>query len=148
MPGQGSRSTSNAVPSGTINKLTVGQQLIKSREQAAIQQQLIAAVSGGKNALVPDLSHLKPVNLQDPKNLPPGLPADLVKLMNKSTGLAATNATKLPNDHHPQRPSSKPQPKMVDNETPAQKQAAAKLALRQQLEKTLLQVIDVFPLTY
>ena len=30
-------------------------------------------------------------------------------------------------------------PKM-DNETPAQKQAAAKLALRKQLEKTLLQV--------
>ena len=28
----------------------------------------------------------------------------------------------------------------IDNETPAQKQAAAKLALRKQLEKTLLQV--------
>jgi hypothetical protein len=28
----------------------------------------------------------------------------------------------------------------LDNETPAQKQAAAKLALRKQLEKTLLQV--------
>jgi len=30
--------------------------------------------------------------------------------------------------------------KMVDTETPQQKQAAAKLALRKQLEKTLLQV--------
>ena len=123
--------------------MTVGQQLNQSRQQQALQQQLLAAVSGsgGKNALVPDLSQLKPVNLQDPKNLPPGLPADLVKLMNKTTGLAATNASsKLPNDQQPQRPPSKPQPK-VDHETPAQKQAAAKLALRQQLEKTLLQVI-------
>jgi hypothetical protein len=31
--------------------------------------------------------------------------------------------------------------KMVDTETPQQKQAAAKLALRKQLEKTLLQVM-------
>ena len=127
--------------------MTVGQQLNQSRQQQALQQQLLAAVSGGqgKNALVPDLSQLKPVNLQDPKNLPPGLPADLVKLMNKTTGLAATNATsKLPNDSQPQRPPSKPQPKTVDHETPAQKQAAAKLALRQQLEKTLLQVIRLF----
>merc|ERR1712038_1494704 len=99
--------------------MTVGQQLNQSRQQAAIQQQLLAAVSGGqgKNALVPDLSQLKPVNLQDPKNLPPGLPADLVKLMNKSTGLAATNATsKLPNDQQQlQRPPTKPQPKVVDH---------------------------------
>ena len=141
--GHGSRSSHNASSSsGSGNKMTVGQQLNQSRQQQALQQQLLAAVSGGgKNALVPDLSQLKPVNLQDPKNLPPGLPADLVKLMNKTTGLAATNATsKLPNDQQPQRPPSKPQPK-VDHETPAQKQAAAKLALRQQLEKTLLQVI-------
>ena len=32
----------------------------------------------------------------------------------------------------------------IDNETPAQKQAAAKLALRKQLEKTLLQVRNLF----
>jgi transcriptional repressor p66 len=31
-----------------------------------------------------------------------------------------------------------------DNQTPAQRQAAAKLALRKQLEKTLLQVIVKF----
>jgi len=30
-----------------------------------------------------------------------------------------------------------------DGQTPAQRQAAAKLALRKQLEKTLLQVIDL-----
>lgn len=147
VPGHGSsRSSHNASSSNSGNKMTVGQQLNQSRQQQALQQQLLAAVSGGgKNALVPDLSQLKPVNLQDPKNLPPGLPADLVKLMNKTTGLAATNATsKLPNDSQPQRPPSKPQPKTVDHETPAQKQAAAKLALRQQLEKTLLQVIRLF----
>ena len=142
--GQGNRSSnSTSATGGAANKLTVGQQLIKSREQAAIQQQLLALSGGqGKNALVPDLSQLKPLNLQDPKNLPPGIPADLVKLMNKTSGLAATNATasKLPNDQQAQRPPSKPQPKVVDNETPAQKQAAAKLQLRQQLEKTLLQV--------
>ena len=99
--GQGGRSASNVSSSGAINKMTggmtVGQALNHSREQARIHQQLLAvatAASGGqgKNALVPDLSQLKPVNLQDPKNLPPGLPADLVKLMNKSTGLAATTA--------------------------------------------------------
>ena len=132
---------------GAINKMTVGQQLNQSRQHQAAalaQQQLIAAVSGnqGKNALMSELSQLKPVNLQDPKNLPPGLPANLVNLMNKG-GLAATaSSTKqLPNDHQQQRPSSKPQqPKVVDHETSAQKQAAAKLALRQQLEKTLLQI--------
>jgi hypothetical protein len=43
-------------------------------------------------------------------------------------------SAKLNNDS-----SAKPAPK-VETETPAQKQAAAKLALRKQLEKTLLQV--------
>ena len=64
---------------------------------------------------------------QDPKNLPTGLPANLVSLMSKGT-LGATKLTEVSKT-----------PKM-DTETPAQKQAAAKLALRKQLEKTLLQV--------
>ena len=36
----------------------------------------------------------------------------------------------------------------IDNETPAQKQAAAKLALRKQLEKTLLQVRNLSTFIY
>ena len=64
---------------------------------------------------------------QDPKSLTAGLPANLVSLMSKG-GLGATKLTEV---------SKTPK---IDNETPAQKQAAAKLALRKQLEKTLLQV--------
>jgi hypothetical protein len=82
--------------------------------------------SGVKSVLTPDLSHLKPVSV-DPKNLPTGLPANLVSLMSKGT-LGATKLTEVSKT-----------PKM-DTETPAQKQAAAKLALRKQLEKTLLQI--------
>lgn len=37
--------------------------------------------------------------------------------------------------------------KLVDSETPQQKQAAAKLALRKQLEKTLLQVMTTTTIT-
>lgn len=79
-----------------------------------------------KNVLTPDLSLLKPVNV-DPKSLTAGLPANLVSLMSKG-GLGATKLTEVSKT-----------PKM-DTETPAQKQAAAKLALRKQLEKTLLQI--------
>ncbi len=67
--------------------------------------------------------------LQDPKSLPPGLPASLMNMINKSVA-ASGGGGKL---------SESVKPK-VDTETPAQKQAAAKLALRKQLEKTLLQV--------
>ena len=49
--------------------------------------------------------------------------------------LAAVPTNKLPEN------KPKPQPKV--EETPQQKQAAAKLALRQQLEKTLLQVSEL-----
>ena len=65
------------------------------------------------------------LHFQDPKSLA-GLPANLVSLMSKGQ-LGATKLTEV----------SKPK---IDTETPAQKQAAAKLALRKQLEKTLLQV--------
>ena len=68
---------------------------------------------------------------QDPKSLTAGLPANLVSLMSKG-GLGATKLTEV---------SKTPK---IDNETPAQKQAAAKLALRKQLEKTLLQVRNLF----
>ena len=65
---------------------------------------------------------------QDPKSLTSsGLPANLVSLMSKG----ALGATKL---------SEVSKTPKMDTETPAQKQAAAKLALRKQLEKTLLQV--------
>ena len=64
---------------------------------------------------------------QDPKSLPSGLPANLVSLMSKGA-LGATKLTEVSK-------TSK-----METETPAQKQAAAKLALRKQLEKTLLQV--------
>uniref|UniRef100_A0A0K2ULI0 Transcriptional repressor p66 coiled-coil MBD2-interaction domain-containing protein n=1 Tax=Lepeophtheirus salmonis TaxID=72036 RepID=A0A0K2ULI0_LEPSM len=59
----------------------------------------------------------------DNKGLPPSLPPNLINLMTNS-GLTAHT-----------KPKSK-----VDHETPQQKQAAAKLALRKQLEKTLLQI--------
>lgn len=77
------------------------------------------------------LTTMSPYVSQDPKNLPPGLPANLVNLIGKGS-LAAVPTNKLPD-------KPKPPPKVVE-ETPQQKQAAAKLALRQQLEKTLLQV--------
>jgi hypothetical protein len=69
--------------------------------------------------------------LKDPKSLPPGLPASLMNMINKS--VAASGSAKL-ND------AVKASVTKVETETPAQKQAAAKLALRKQLEKTLLQV--------
>ena len=72
---------------------------------------------------------------QDPKSLTAGLPANLVSLMSKG-GLGATKLTEV---------SKTPK---IDNETPAQKQAAAKLALRKQLEKTLLQVRNSSFLTF
>jgi len=83
-----------------------------------------AAGQNMKHVLTPDLSILKPVS-SDPKSLA-GLPANLVSLMSKGQ-LGATKLTEV----------SKPK---IDTETPAQKQAAAKLALRKQLEKTLLQI--------
>ncbi len=43
-------------------------------------------------------------------------------------------------------PDSNKSHKMMDSETPQQKQAAAKMALRKQLEKTLLQVIIFYQL--
>ena len=61
---------------------------------------------------------------QDPKSLPPSLPASLMSLM---TGGSSKSTLAAPS-----------KPKI--EETPAQKQAAAKLALRKELEKTLLQV--------
>ena len=79
--------------------------------------------------LIFDIVSFKLLSFQDPSSLPPGLPASLINMINKST--------KLNNDT-----SVKPVPK-VDTETPAQKQAAAKLALRKQLEKTLLQVRSI-----
>ena len=72
---------------------------------------------------------------QDPKSLTAGLPANLVSLMSKG-GLGATKLTEV---------SKTPK---IDNETPAQKQAAAKLALRKQLEKTLLQVRNLYFLNF
>eukprot|EP00094_Tigriopus_californicus_P011514 TCALIF_11119-PA protein Name:"Similar to Gatad2a Transcriptional repressor p66 alpha (Mus musculus)" AED:0.20 eAED:0.20 QI:315/0.5/0.42/0.57/1/0.85/7/0/619 len=103
----------------------------------------ITPISSSKMPLTPDLSQLTPVNV-DPKNLPPSLPANLVNLMTSgSLGAKVTSGSgesvrggrggggALDITKH-----SKP----VDNETPAQKQAAAKMALRKQLEKTLLQI--------
>ena len=84
---------------------------------------------------------------QDPKNLPPNLPANLVNLMS-SGALGATSNSRGAvggrNDsaslHLASVKPKAPPPPPIDHETPAQKQAAAKLALRKQLEKTLLQV--------
>lgn len=66
---------------------------------------------------MPDLAS---ITATDPK----GLPANLMSMM---TGMKSES----------RRSVEKPK---VDHETPAQKQAAAKMALRKQLEKTLLQV--------
>lgn len=79
--------------------------------------------------LMPDLSQLKPVNV-DPKSLPPGLPASLMNMINKSVAGGKVNEGR----------TDSPKQQKVDTETPQQKQAAAKLALRKQLEKTLLQI--------
>ena len=65
--------------------------------------------------------------LQDQAIPGKGLPANLVSLMSKG----ALGATKL----------TKETSKMEPHQTPAERQQAAKLALRKQLEKTLLQVI-------
>ena len=67
---------------------------------------------------------------QDPKSLPPGLPASLMNMINKSVAGGKVNEGR----------TDSPKQQKVDTETPQQKQAAAKLALRKQLEKTLLQV--------
>ena len=74
--------------------------------------------------------------MQDPKSLPPGLPASLMSMINKSVAAASGGGGggKMNDTGKVQK---------VDTETPQQKQAAAKLALRKQLEKTLLQVCDV-----
>lgn len=82
-----------------------------------------------------------------------GLPANLVSLMNSGT-LAATSSTKDKGrgsnssssatlDLAKAAAAAAAQTAPKDTETPAQKQAAAKMALRKQLEKTLLQVIKV-----
>lgn len=107
-----------------------------------------------KTLIVPDLSQLKPVNyvspdhampplkrtmklicnlFQDPKSLPQGLPTSLMNMINKT--VANKLGEKMPESLKPV--------KMMETETPQQKQAAAKLALRKQLEKTLLQVIVI-----
>ena len=77
---------------------------------------------------------------QDPKNLPPGLPANLVNLIGKGSLAAVPTGNKLHTTEQPKPKPAPPPPPKVPEETPQQKQAAAKLALRQQLEKTLLQV--------
>ena len=66
--------------------------------------------------------------LQDQAIPGKGLPANLVSLMSKG----ALGATKLTKE------------KMEPHQTPAERQQAAKLALRKQLEKTLLQVMICF----
>ena len=62
---------------------------------------------------------------QDAASLAASMPSNLASLMNNS-GLVSKSVD---------RNKAK-----MDHETPQQKQAAAKLALRKQLEKTLLQV--------
>ncbi len=70
---------------------------------------------------------------QDPKTLhQSGLPANLVNLMSSS----ALHGGKLGQSSAKAVAAAKAEPQ----ETPAQRQAAAKQALRKQLEKTLLQV--------
>ena len=85
-----------------------------------------AVQSGGhlKNVLSPDLSLLKPVGV-DPKSLTAGLPANLANLTSKGS----LGAPKLP-----EAPKA---PKMD--------KAGAKLALRKQLEKTLLEIAPPKP---
>lgn len=63
--------------------------------------------------------------------MPPTLPTSLMNLMAGGSTSSSAKATPPP-------PVAPPKPKI--EETPAQKQAAQKLQLRKQLEKTLLQV--------
>eukprot|EP00096_Caligus_rogercresseyi_P008195 TRINITY_DN2666_c0_g1_i1.p1 TRINITY_DN2666_c0_g1~~TRINITY_DN2666_c0_g1_i1.p1 ORF type:complete len:734 (+),score=318.49 TRINITY_DN2666_c0_g1_i1:261-2462(+) len=73
-----------------------------------------------KTQISTDIQQLK--SMDNKGQLPGSLPPNLINLMTNS-GLSA-------------KPKSKPEV----NETPQQRQAAAKLALRKQLEKTLLQI--------
>lgn len=95
------------------------------KSQAASSQAAARAA-----AIKHDLSQLTP----DPKALPANLPPNLLNLMSGGLGVAASKISQ------PQQPPPPPKPKVEVHETPAQKQAAAKLALRKQLEKTLLQI--------
>ncbi len=72
--------------------------------------------------------------------MPPGLPANLMSLVTGMGGAtaSASPATNKPPPHVITTSKPKIAPAQPE-ETPAQKQAAAKLALRKQLEKTLLQ---------
>merc|ERR1719249_15008 len=100
---------------------------VSSREKDQYARQLAAAAqlqqqTAAEQKATADL--LKQVNL-DPKNLPPGLPANLVNLIGKGSLAAVPTGNKL---HTPEQPKPKPAPPpppKVPEETPQQKQAAA-----------------------
>ena len=91
-----------------------------------ISQPLILCVNTKQHSPIFNII-LKNIFFQDQAIPGKGLPANLVSLMSKG----ALGATKL----------TKETSKMEPHQTPAERQQAAKLALRKQLEKTLLQVI-------
>ena len=66
------------------------------------------------------------------------MPANLVSLMAGGSGAVPPSSSSGRRSETPKTKAVAPSP--LDTETPAQKQAAAKMALRKQLEKTLLQV--------
>ena len=134
----------------------------------SINKSSVTSSSSGKSGvkIMPDLTHLTPVSVvsstkntfrhylirlndttftfyKDAKSQGgPNLPANLVNLMSTNALCSSSSATASTSGHimNHSVASSQAQKTRQAEETPAQKQQAAKQALRKQLEKTLLQV--------
>ena len=136
----------------------------------SINKSSATSSSSGKSGvkMMPDLTHLTPVSVvsSKKKNISPlshqirlnhvtstfykdaksqggpNLPANLVNLMSTNALCSSSSATASTSGHimNHSVASSQAQKTRQAEETPAQKQQAAKQALRKQLEKTLLQV--------
>ncbi|KAJ8916337.1 hypothetical protein NQ315_005032, partial [Exocentrus adspersus] len=108
--------------SGSAQNLIRGHQAPPPRGNAHIPPLSVSPVSNRTNLSVPQPPQRTPLG-RPPSVFPPGV-KDL------SPSVTITPAL-------PQQVKERPR---EDNQTPAQRQAAAKLALRKQLEKTLLQI--------
>ncbi|XP_076333755.1 transcriptional repressor p66-beta-like isoform X5 [Tachypleus tridentatus] len=114
------------------NKNLQGSAVIGSR--SGIQSALPANVMLQQSLMRPGMGPLSRTPVTTPPNVVMGYPAQ-----NKSSG-QQVNAQPLAQPSASLSPQSVQGSERVDNQTPAQRQAVAKLALRKQLEKTLLQI--------
>jgi len=110
----------------------------------SINKSSATSSSSGKSGvkMMPDLTHLTPVSVDAKSQGGPNLPANLVNLMSTNALCSSSSATASTSGHimNHSVASSQAQKTRQAEETPAQKQQAAKQALRKQLEKTLLQI--------